>query len=273
METYRDNKDEMKDLGLPYKLGLLLYGEAGTGKSSTILTVASYLGKNLYYVNLRGVRTNAELKHLFQYVNQECAGGGIMVFEDIDVMHPVVHPREKTMKEETTMHSLLDSEDDKLTLSYFLNLLDGTLQTDDTLFIMTTSRIGNLDSDLIRPGRVDVRIELKRCDHHQIKTAYKKFLKKDIPQDVLECIEEYKHKPAEIIYEGVYNYIHTPDEDPWVIMENFIDPELKATKMRQLESKKGKKSKLTKIAKASKDKPIDQLVTFSDNQLVVSTVS
>lgn len=231
METFRDNKEKLKKLGMPYKLGLLLYGEAGTGKSTTIITSACFLGKNVYYVNLRGVKTNKELKELFDYVNKQCAGGGIMVFEDIDVMHEIVHPREKQQERDMTVHDLMESTNDKLTLSYFLNLLDGTLCTDDTMFIMTTSRIQNLDSDLVRMGRVDVKIELKRCDHYQIQMIYRKFLEKDIPLDVLSCIKEYEHKPVDVIY-AVYENINNPSEDPWVIMDKFVDKELKDDLLR-----------------------------------------
>jgi len=93
----------------------------------------------------------------------------------------------------------LKNKNDKLTLSYLLNLLDGTLCHDNTFFIMTTNHVNNLDPALIRNGRVDVSIELKYCDHYQIASIYEKILKNPLESVILEKIKEYKHRPIDII--------------------------------------------------------------------------
>ena len=40
-----------EELGLPNKLNVFLSGLPGTGKSSIIQVIASYLQKNIYYCN------------------------------------------------------------------------------------------------------------------------------------------------------------------------------------------------------------------------------
>jgi SpoVK/Ycf46/Vps4 family AAA+-type ATPase len=283
MDNFKNGKEMLKELGLPYKMGLLLHGEAGTGKSTTIRVAACFLGKNIYYINLRDVRTNRELKDLFDYVNKECAGGGIMVFEDIDVMTSVVHPRK--INDNTTdmgMHDLLNSAEGDLTLSYLLNLLDGTLCTDDTLFIMTTSQIKNLDPDLIRKGRIDIEIKLERCDHFQIQSIYQRILKKELPPKVMRQIKEYAHKPVDVIYE-VLQYVYNPDEDDIVIMNQFIDKELAEQYQKENIKSKSLKNKPFHGQPVSyrqndidiKDDSVfvDALVTNTPNALVASTVN
>jgi ATP-dependent 26S proteasome regulatory subunit len=67
------------------------------------------------------------------------------------------------------------------------------------MFIMTTNHLNDLDPALIRDGRIDVTIELKCCDHYQIRCMYEKIMKNQIDENILKRIAEYKHKPVTII--------------------------------------------------------------------------
>jgi hypothetical protein len=48
--------------------------------------------KYIYYVDLNTINTNEQLTAVFQYVNNSTTGG-IVVFEDIDVMSNIVLSR------------------------------------------------------------------------------------------------------------------------------------------------------------------------------------
>ena len=209
LNIFKTESDIFEEYGLPNKLGILLHGEAGTGKTTTIHAIASYLQKNIYYVNLSIIETNEELQMVFDHVFVESANGGIIVFEDIDAMTSVVHKRDtnKVMNE-------------KLTLEYFLNLLQGSLTRDGTIFIATTNHIEVLDPAFYRVGRFDIKINMKKCDHYQIQTIYDKFVKRPIDNNVLEMIEEDKFTPAEIIFH-LMNHIKSK-ADCVEIMEKFI---------------------------------------------------
>lgn len=95
LNQFKNNKDMYMRLGIPRKLGFLLYGKPGTGKTTTIKAIATYLKKNVYYVNLNNVTTNTQLKMMFDQVILGSANGGIIVFEDIDCMTTIVTPREE----------------------------------------------------------------------------------------------------------------------------------------------------------------------------------
>ena len=102
LNLFKDKKDVIRDLGLPHKLGVLLHGEPGTGKSTTIAAIASYLRKDVYYLHLGSVQTNDDLRMLFEHVTKNCVdGGGIVVMEDIDAMAPVVLRRRHGEKSES----------------------------------------------------------------------------------------------------------------------------------------------------------------------------
>jgi hypothetical protein len=217
-----DKKKLMETLGLPHKLGIMLHGLPGTGKTSTIHAVATYLQKDLYYVNLNELETNDELQMMFDYVNKNCINGGIIVFEDIDAMTSIVHKRTDIKnKKDLNFVELMSSKSNKLTLEYFLNVLQGSLTQDGTMFMVTTNHLEMIDDAFYRDGRFDINIEMKMCDHYQMNMIYNNFYKRNIPEDILINIKEDKWTPANIIFH-IKNYMFGEFTDEQ-ILEKFIE--------------------------------------------------
>jgi Cdc6-like AAA superfamily ATPase len=220
LEMFKNKGHILQKLGLQNKFNLLLYGEPGTGKSTTIQAVANYLQKDIYYIDLQKVETNEDLHMMFEYVNKNVINSGIIVMEDIDAMTDVVLKRTDKLQE-YKVNDIITNQKSKLSLEYLLNILQGTLTMDNSVFIVTTNHIDHLDPAFYRDGRFDVRIELKLCDKYQIKNMYKMMIGKDLPDTVLSKIPENKYSPANIIYH-VKNYIFNNEEEPVEIMEPFI---------------------------------------------------
>jgi ATP-dependent 26S proteasome regulatory subunit len=219
LDMFKNKGHTLQKLGLQNKFNLLLYGEPGTGKSTTIQAVANYLQKDIYYIDLQRVETNEDLHMIFEYVNKNVINSGIIVMEDIDAMTNVVLKRTGQLQE-YKVNDIVNNQTSKLSLEYLLNILQGTLTIDNSIFIVTTNHIDHLDPAFYRDGRFDVKIELKLCDKYQIKTIYNKMLDKELPNDVLELIPNNKFSPASIIY-NVKNYIFNNTVDPKKIMEPF----------------------------------------------------
>lgn len=59
-----------------------------------------------------------------------------------------------------------------INLSFLLNLLDGILETPGRILIMTTNNPDVLDKALIRPGRIDINIEVGYCTIEMIKDMF-----------------------------------------------------------------------------------------------------
>jgi len=208
---YKENKERLKELGIPNKLGIMLYGEPGTGKTSTIQAIATFLQKNIYYIQMNEVKTNHQLHSLFNYVTKTCADGGIIVMEDIDAMTHVVHKRTSGYSSDTddsidlpnTHDSCksvsMSSSSDALTLEFFLNILQGSLTADDTIFITTTNHLEKLDPAFYRDGRFDVKIEMKAADHYQIGEIFRRFFDRTLSHDVLKRVPEHTYTPATLI--------------------------------------------------------------------------
>ena len=90
--------------GYPHKLGLLLSGCPGSGKTSFIKALAQHTGRSIVNVPLARVKTNAELMSIFfnpkKYVEGEKLPGKlgfndvIFVMEDVDAASDVVKRRD-----------------------------------------------------------------------------------------------------------------------------------------------------------------------------------
>ncbi|KAE9164153.1 hypothetical protein PF004_g29919 [Phytophthora fragariae] len=167
--------------GFPYKLGLLLHGPPGTGKTSLIKAVAQYTKRHIVTISLGKVKTNQELMNdLFDLrfvvegvdlpVNMTFEDV-VFVMEDIDCAASVVMAREnkpEASRRQRKRLSSSSSEFDKLNLSGLLNVLDGVIDCPGRIVIMTTNHPEKLDPALIRPGRVNKKLMLGYMNSVQV---------------------------------------------------------------------------------------------------------
>lgn len=92
--------------GFPHKLGLLLHGPPGTGKTSMIKALAQHTGRSVINVSLAQIETNQQLEEIMYDLNVDVIGGGahartrltfsqvIFVLEDVDACTHVVRRRD-----------------------------------------------------------------------------------------------------------------------------------------------------------------------------------
>lgn len=162
MEDLRDftentTKEWYLKHGIPFKRGYLFYGKPGTGKTSTIAAIATYLNRRVYRLNL--VAPGLCDSSLLEAVN--CVKkDAILVMEDIDALFGV--HREKNESFSTTYSGLL-------------NAIDGLGDAKGHIFIMTTNHPEKIDPALKRKGRIDLELEFGICDKQQAKNMFLKF--------------------------------------------------------------------------------------------------
>ena len=253
LDFFMNNKKWYMDNGIPYTLGLGMYGKPGTGKTSIIKAISKYTNRHLVVISLKNIKTKeqlysafAETKYTQTNVNPIPFHNKIFVLEDIDCMVDIVLQREfratshvtdigddaaigdeaadydtfidvhgfkieKESNKSDKESNKSDKESNKsktkeiqmtLTLDDILNLWDGLYEQPGRIIIITSNHYDKLDSALVRPGRIDITIELKCVNHKIIKEFYNKFYG-EIPNEErvkeIEEIEEYKYTPAEVL--------------------------------------------------------------------------
>jgi len=244
LSRFRDDKKLMDELGVPNKLGILLDGLPGTGKSTSILVMGSFLQKAIYYVDASQIDTNDDLQAIYDYIPTNCPNGGILVFEDVDASCPVLLRRDNldgsssgnvtntatmntaTMNtvamNTTAMKNSTKPVDSKsVTLDKWLNLQQGFITPDGLLTAFSTNRGNLLDPAFTRKGRIDCRLQMRMCDRYQISRIFERFIRRPIDPAILAMIDEDLYAPVEVISQCV-NYVHSIDAPDSEIMEPFI---------------------------------------------------
>lgn len=155
---FKSSENYYKRKGIPYRRGYLFSGLPGTGKTSTIVAIASYFNANIYYLNLNQREiSDTELNDLMCSVPKY----SFIVIEDIDTAS--VSERDKKKKK---------SDNSKMSFSGLLNVIDGIGAYENSLLFVTTNRPQKLDDALIRPGRMDRHIKFDYATGKQIEEMF-----------------------------------------------------------------------------------------------------
>ena len=163
------DSDKYSKFGIPQKIGFLFYGVPGTGKTSTAYAIASKFGRDVYNLNIN--TSKAQLLEQARTIPNE----SIVCINDIDILD-ISNSRKQsknTNKTENTLPEEKNNNDKKkcpenASLIDLLEILDGYHFFKKCIIIMTTNHIEKLDCALIRPGRIDHKIEYKLASHYQI---------------------------------------------------------------------------------------------------------
>ena len=90
-------------------------------------------------------------------------------------------------------------DDDAITLSYILNIIDGIRETPGRILIITSNYYNKIDEALRRPGRIDYPLEMKNASKQTICDMYKHYYGKSFPKQYLDKINDGAFSPAQIV--------------------------------------------------------------------------
>lgn len=141
IKQFLASKSKYEDKGLIWKRGLIFSGPPGNGKTSTALAVAKELKLHVHCLNLSNCESDTQLLGLIRDIHEKPA---MLLVEDIDCS---VKGREQI--------------NNHVNFNTVLNIFDGAFSKDGIVVIFTTNHIEQLDSALIRAGRIDLNIEFR----------------------------------------------------------------------------------------------------------------
>ena len=191
IDYFLENKERYIKFGRPYKLNILLHGVPGSGKSSLIKSIAMKYDRPVYILSFSKTMVDDVLITLINEMDNDA----ILMLEDIDSFFIKRDPGERL----------------NVSFSCLLNVLDGALTRQGMICFMTANDINELDSALIRPGRVDRTVRFDYPRRENIRAAYDAL--EDNPSDedfnaFYDKIREYK-----INMSGIVDYLFRGDRN------------------------------------------------------------
>jgi len=100
----------------------------------------------------------------------------------------------------------------KLTLASLLEVLDGVMEMDGRMLIITTNYPERLDKALIRPGRIDMKVHFGKMKAENIEEMFEYYYEEEFPCVFDSCsIPDGKWTPAEVT-QVFLNHMKSPLE-------------------------------------------------------------
>lgn len=229
VDFFLNNKDWYYQKGLPYTLGLGLSGDPGTGKTSIIKALAKYTNRHIVNLSMKLFKTRKDLyKFYFENTyNRDNVDGSIgfdkkvVVIEDIDCLGDIVLQRNKSQmnqnigevptinkvsslengeinKDNAVIKSVLKNED-PITLDDILNLWDGIFENTGRILVITSNHYEKLDKAITRPGRIDIRLDMKKLSAKSVCKIYNHLYDRTIHKQWKNKIPDYVHTAANIM--------------------------------------------------------------------------
>ena len=157
-----ETKKRYQKLGINYKRTYLFEGVPGSGKTSFIIALASHYDATLCFITFGPKFTDNNFLTIMRNiieVTEKKNKKTFLIIEDIDC----IFKERKSHDEQRT----------NITFSGLLNGLDGIATQENIICFITTNYKSNLDSALLRPGRIDYIMKFDYAIKEQVTDIYK----------------------------------------------------------------------------------------------------
>lgn len=198
-ELYREH-------GLSAPKGILLYGPPGCGKTLIAKAVAHSLAQRVverkegtstrsYFLNIKGPElldkyvgeTERHIRLIFARAREKALHGDpvVVFFDEMEALF-------------RTRGTGVSSDVETTIVPQLLAEIDGVERLDNVIVIGASNREDMIDPAILRPGRLDVKIKIRRPDAQGATEIFSKYLTTDLPLHETELAADHNNSDATI---------------------------------------------------------------------------
>lgn len=152
LNNWKNSKEWYSENELTHKIGVFLYGKAGTGKSTIAKSISSMFN-NAPIVTIDANNVIDSISSITR-LRDQIDGTIVVLIEDFDMFFK---SREELENIELDVEKKKQKDNNQ---NAIFQMLDGMFSTDNTIYVATTNYKDRIDSALIRYGRFDIQEEL-----------------------------------------------------------------------------------------------------------------
>jgi hypothetical protein len=176
LKMFYDNENRYKELDIPHTRTYMFHGIPGTGKTSTIYTIATEFNKNIALIDFSDKEIcDSNIRRALYKLPSDT----VLCLEDIDSLFSE------------------DRKSDKSTITFsgILNILDGVIKNTGLVIFMTTNLLKKLD-DAAMKRRVDYYLKFDLMKKEQIVNMFSRFFPTQDSEKFLEQVSKLKLTPC-----------------------------------------------------------------------------
>lgn len=146
------NRELYREKGAKLPKGIIFYGEAGTGKTLFAKVLADVCGLYTFKIDIGNLDSSAQICKEIRKTFDKAARRkepSMIFLDELDKLLP---------NDEEHYHT----DQSKMVLAQLLTLIDGMNSANNFIFVATCNEYSELPDTLVRPGRIDKKINIGR---------------------------------------------------------------------------------------------------------------